>query len=131
MNDPLFSSEPTSETYVNNEKEPTIESILDFNQREMDSFKNNVNFGRVPMSLNNDQKYMMAFAWVNPKELFILEAFPEVVMVDTTKKTNNEKRPLLIPGGIDSNGNMIIFLRVFMPNNQSWMFRWVFSVLFP
>ena len=52
-------------------------------------------------------------------------------MVDTTKKTNNEKRPLLTAGGKDLNGNMFIFLRVFMPNQQSWMFRWVFSVVFP
>ena len=34
-------------------------------------------------------------------------------------------------GAKDSNGNMFIFLRVFMPNQQSWMFRWVFSVVFP
>ena len=85
LNDPLFSSEPTSETYMNNKEEPTIESILDFNKREMDSLKNNVNFGRIAMALNDDQKYMMAFAWINPKELFIMEAFPEVIMVDTTE----------------------------------------------
>ena len=61
----------------------------------MDSLKNNVNFGRVALGLLEDQKYMMSFAWINPKELYILEAFPEVIMVDTTEKTNNEKRPLL------------------------------------
>ena len=75
------------------------------------------------MDLTEEQKYMMSFAWVNPKELFLLEAFPEVIMVDTTEKTNNEKIPLLTAGGKDSNGNMFIFLRVFMPNQQSWMFR--------
>ena len=74
---------------------------------------------------------MMSFAWVNPKELYLLEAFPEVVMIDTTEKTNNEKQPLLTAGGKDSNGKMFIFLRVFMPNQQSWMFRWVLSVVFP
>ena len=52
-------------------------------------------------------------------------------MIDTTEKTNNEKRPLLTAGGKDVNGKMFIFLRVFMPNQQSWMFRWVFSVVFP
>ena len=93
--------------------------------------KNNVNFGRIAVSLNNDQKYVMAFAWINPKGLYLLEAFPEVIMIDTTEKTNNEKRPLLTAGGKDSNGSMFIFLRVFMPNQQSWMFRWVFSVVFP
>ena len=39
LNDPLFSSEPISETYMNNKEDPTIESILDFNKREMDSLK--------------------------------------------------------------------------------------------
>ena len=48
----------------------------------------------------------MSFAWVNPKELYILDAFPEVIMIDTTEKTNNEKRPLLTAGAKDSNGNM-------------------------
>ena len=95
LNDPLFSSEPTSETYTTENEAPVIESILDFNDREMDKLKNNVNFGRVAMDLKEEQKYMMSFAWVNPKELYLLEAFPEVIMVDTTEKTNNEKRPLL------------------------------------
>ena len=131
LNDPLFSTEPTTETYTNNKEDPIIESILDFNQKEMDSLKNNVNYGRIAMSLKEDQKYMMAFAWVNPKELYLLQVFPEVIMIDTTEKTNNEKRHLLTAGGKDSNGKMFIFLRVFMPNQQSWMFRWVFSVVFP
>ena len=63
----MFSSEPTSETYMNNKEEHTIESILDFNKREMDSLKNNENFGRIAMSLNNDQKYIMAFAWTTQR----------------------------------------------------------------
>ena len=82
----------------------------------MDSLKNNVNFGRIAMSLNNDQKYMMAFAWINPKGLYLLEAFPEVIVIDTTEKTINEKRLLPTAGGKDSNGSMFIFLRVFVPN---------------
>ena len=117
----MFSTEPTSETYTAGKEDPMIESILNFNDREMDKLKNNVNFGWVAMNLKEEQKYMMSFAWVNPKELYLLEAFPEVIMVDTTEKTNNEKRPLLTVGDKDSNGNMFIFLRVFMPNQQSWM----------
>ena len=131
LNDPMFSSEPTSETYTMEKEHPTVESILDFNEREMDNQKNNVNFGLVAMNLKEEQKYMMSFVWVNPKELYLLEAFPDVIMVDTTEKTNNEKRLLLTAGGKDSNGNMFIFLCVFMPNQQSWMFRWIFSVVFP
>ena len=32
------------------------------------------------MELKQEQKYMMSFAWVNPKELYLLDAFPEVIM---------------------------------------------------
>ena len=34
LNDPLFSTEPTSEIYLNDQEEPKIESILDFNKQE-------------------------------------------------------------------------------------------------
>lgn len=57
------------------------------------------------MNLQQQQKNnMMSFAWVNPKELYILDAFPEVIMIDTKEK-NNERRPLLTAGAKDSNGN--------------------------
>ena len=51
----------------------------------------------------------MSFAWVNPDELSFLEAFPQVIMVITAEKTNNEKRPLLTAGGRDLNVKMLIF----------------------
>ena len=63
-----------------------MESILNFNSKEMEKLKNNVTFGRNAMSLTCEQKHMMSFAWVNPKELVLLEAFPEVIMINTTKK---------------------------------------------
>ena len=86
LNDLLFSSEPTSETYKNDEDDPIIESILDFNSKEIEKLRNNVNFGRNARCLTGEQKYMMSFAWVNPKELVLLEVFPEVIMIDTAKK---------------------------------------------
>ena len=71
----------------------------------------------------------MGFAWVIPSELRLFEAFPNVIMVDTVEKTNNKERPLLTVGGKDFNGKIFIFLRCFMPNQQSWIFRWIFSVV--
>ena len=44
LNDPSFSSEPTSETYTSDSEESMMESILDFNDREMDNQKNTVSF---------------------------------------------------------------------------------------
>ena len=73
----------------------------------------------------------MSFMWVNPKEIYLLEVFPKVVMIDTAEKINNEKRPLLTAEGKDSHGNMFIFLHLFMPNQQSWVFRWIFFIVFP
>ena len=54
LNDPLFSTDPTAETYMNDKEEPTVTSILDFNKREMDKLKNNVTFGRVTMNLQDE-----------------------------------------------------------------------------
>ena len=69
----------------------------------------NVRVGRSAKDLDENQKYMMGFAWVIPSELRLFEYFPNVIMVDTVEKTNNEKRPLLTVGGKDSNGKMFIF----------------------
>ena len=42
MNNPLFSTELTSNTYINDKEEPTIESVLGFNNEDVDSMKNNI-----------------------------------------------------------------------------------------
>ena len=64
----------------------------------------------------------MSFDWVNPKELYLLEAFPEVIMIDTTEKNNNERRPLLIAGGKDSNGKMLYSFESLCPINNRGYF---------
>lgn len=82
----------------------------------MEKLKDNILFGRTAMGLNDNPKKMISFAWVYPKELYSLETFPEVIMIDPTEKNTNEKMPLLTTGGKESNGKMFIFLNVFMPN---------------
>ena len=79
----------------------------------------NVRVSRSTKNLEDNQKYMMGFAWVIPNELRLFESFANIIMVDSVEKTNNEKRPLLTVGGKDSNGKMFIFL------------RWIFSVVMP
>ena len=78
----------------------------------MKSLMTNDRIGQSAKNLEDKQNYMMGFAWVIPSELRLLEAFPNVIMVDTVEKTNNEKRPLLTVGGKDSNGKMFIFVVV-------------------
>ena len=131
LNDPIFSSSPISETHHNRHDEPLIEENDDFTQNELKAINENINKGRKAKKLLPHHKYMMAFCWMLPDELSLLEAFSHVVFIDVTEKTNNEKRPLLTAGFKDSHGNTIIFYRYFMPNQQAWMFRWVFSVSWP
>ena len=52
--------------------------------------------------------------------------FPEVIFCDATHKTNNEGRPLLVVVGRDSNAAAFCILRIFMPNETSAFYRWVF-----
>ena len=73
----------------------------------------------------------MAVAWVIPCERKLFEMFPEVVKVDCTNDTNNENRPLLTVTAKDSNGKCFTLLRSFLPNQQNWVFRWIFSIVLP
>ena len=45
--------------------------------------------------------------------------------------TNNEIRPLLLMVGKDTNSKTFTLLRVHLPNQTNWTFRWVFCQLLP
>ena len=51
--------------------------------------------------------------------------------IDATSATNKEARPLLTVTVRDSFGRMVTVLRVFLLNEQSWVFRWLFQIVFP
>lgn len=55
-NDHLFSTERRTDIYnINNNVGPTIESVLYFNSnKEMDSLKNHVDYGRIAMNLQQE-----------------------------------------------------------------------------
>ena len=52
----------------------------------MDSLMTNVCVGCAAKNSNENQKYMVGFAWVIPNELRLFESFPDVVMIDTVEK---------------------------------------------
>jgi hypothetical protein len=86
---------------------------------------------RDEMNLTDQQELMIACAWVLPKEKRLFQMYPEVIHVDATSDTNNENRPLLTITARDSRGNVVTVLRIFMPNERSWAFRWLFQVVLP
>ena len=64
LNDPFF-SELTSDTYLNDQEDPKIEPVFNFNKKEMDSFINSVDYGRIAMNLQQEQKYMPELSQVD------------------------------------------------------------------
>ena len=83
------------------------------------------------LQIASDQDLMMAIAWITPHEKRQFMLYPSTLCVDTTMDTNNEKRPLLTVTGRDANGEMFTVLRVLLPNERGWSFRWVFQTVFP
>lgn len=86
---------------------------------------------RVSVNASDNQDVMLAIVWVLPKSKQLFRAYPEVLFIDGTHKTNYENRPLVTMGVKDSKGRMQIILRAFVPNERAWLFRWLFQVATP
>jgi hypothetical protein len=86
---------------------------------------------RVAVNARDDQDVLLALVWVLPQMKQLFRAYPEVIFVDGTHKTNYERRPLVTMGVKDSKGKMQIILRAFVPNERAWLFRWLFQVATP
>ena len=101
-------------------------SLVLTTQEEQDCNKY-VNGTRKSFEINEEQDVMLGLAWVNPFESDYLRLYPEVIFVDVIADTNKDNRHLFTATGKASNGKMFTFL----PNQQEWVFRWIFSVVFP
>ena len=86
---------------------------------------------REKMKLSHHQNLLISVAWVIPSEREYFSRFPQVLFIDATAQTNNERRPLLLICGKDAKGKMFPVLRAFLPNERAWVFRWVFNVALP
>ena len=69
--------------------------------------------------------------WVLPNSKQLFRAYPEVVFIDGTHKTNYENGPHVTMGVKDSKGKIQIIFRAFVPNERAWLFRWLFQVATP
>ena len=86
---------------------------------------------RRAVKATDNQDVLIALVWVLPEGKRLFQAFPEVMYIDGTHNTNNEKRPLITIGIRNSNGNVPIVLRAFVPNERAWLFRWLFQDAIP
>jgi hypothetical protein len=78
-----------------------------------------------------DQDMFVAVLWVTKGERELFRKFPSVVKIDTTFGTNDRSMPLLSVTGINSNGQTFTIARAYLPNEQSWVFRWILSHALP
>jgi len=85
---------------------------------------------RIALQVKEEQDMMLGIAWVIPVKSDYFRLFPEVVFVDCIEEVNMDSRALFTASGKDANGNIFIILRAYLQNQQAWVFRWVFSVVF-
>lgn len=83
------------------------------------------------LTLHDDQSLLLAVCWITNEERRLTEMFPEVLYMDVTSQTNNEKRPLFLVAGKDNYGRSFTAARIFLPSEQSWVFRWIFQNCLP
>jgi hypothetical protein len=74
---------------------------------------------------------LLALVWVLPHSKKLFESYLEVLFIDGTHKTNNEDCPLLTIAAKDGYGNVHVILRAFIPNEQRWLFCWLFQTAVP
>ena len=78
-----------------------------------------------------DEPIWIALAYVTPQSRRLFRLYPHVLKFDVTMGTNEEKRPLLIVSGRTPWGENFIIMRVYLPNERAWVFRWVFQTAMP
>jgi MULE transposase domain len=77
--------------------------------------------------VGDDTKIFLAIAWVFKPELRFFKLFPEVIHVDATSHSTHKKYELLTFSVKTSLGRQVVFLRVWLPDQRRYSFRWVFQ----
>jgi hypothetical protein len=72
-------------------------------------------------------RIFIAVAWANKYDICTFSLFPEVFHCDWTCDTNNTNNHLLTFSCQTSTGKQIVFLKVWIPNQKRFAFRWVFK----
>jgi hypothetical protein len=78
-----------------------------------------------------EQDLFVAILWITKGEKEMFRKFPYVMKIDTTFGTNDRSMPLLSITGLDSNNKTFTVARAYIPNEQSWVFRWILTHALP
>jgi hypothetical protein len=83
------------------------------------------------LKIDDSQEMMVGIAYAMPFEIQQFDLFHVCMHIDATADSNKEGRPLVTVSSKDSYGKMFIVLRAFLPNEQSWAYKWLFHTVFP
>lgn len=86
---------------------------------------------RQSLGLQETQSILLAIGWITDDEKRLVSLYPEVLFMDVTSQTNNEKRGLFLVAGKDSTGSAFTATRMFLPSEQKWVFHWIFKHALP
>lgn len=79
----------------------------------------------------DDQTVLVALVWMMPKGKQHFQAFPEQVSVDGIHDTTKDEWELITISIQYMNGGQETALHCWAPNNQNWLFRWLFQAAVP
>ena len=102
---------------------------MDLSPEEKTDVDHFINTHQNVFGVQHTKSLFIGLAWVIPMEQQLFHHFPEVICVDAFNQTNTDKHPLLTISGRDTHGEMFIILRAYLPNERSWVFHWVFSLV--
>ena len=80
---------------------------------------------REALSVSDSQAMLLAIIWITDEDKRIFSLYPEVMFVDTTFGTNNEKRPLFKIAASDANNKNFTVVNGYLPSSRRWIFSWV------
>ena len=83
------------------------------------------------LKLENEQKLLLAVAWVQKKAITEFLKYPEVIGFNVTNGTNQEKRPLAKGTLINSNQKNVPFFNAILPSQCRWVFHWIWNSAIP
>ncbi len=101
------------------------------NNTNLECLSNQISEEQEEGNLSKNDAIFIAVAWIVKPAFRFFKLCPEVVWVDATSHSNNKGFHLLTFSCRTSIGKQVVFLWVFIPNQQQFSFRWVFQDAIP
>ena len=97
------------------------------NNNKLVGLSNEISEEQEERKLSENDALFIAVAWIVKPAFCLFKLCPEVLWVDVTSHFNNKGFHLLTFSCITSIGKQVVFMWVFIPNQQRFSFRWVFQ----